>query len=1062
MNPGAIRVLGVILFLAVFMDAARCATVQSRYYGHAAVSDAHGVIAPWYRGLNGQCDFRIRIAAETLKRYPWTDTNSAIAAYPDYLFTSLWQIDPDGRITPKAPDAWMNGDLGQRSTSLLNGWVDYYRYSGDPAAIAHLTYLGEFLLNHCVTPPDHPWPGLFISVPVKGKAYGKCDPQGMIQLDICGSTGQGLLRAYQLTGSARWLAAARHWGDLLAERCRKDAGEAPWGRYANPQAAPWKDNQQTGGVTMILAFLDDLIRLGYTGNDNAIVSARDAGRAYLRDRLLPAWTVDDTWGRYFWDWANPTQNCLTTPDAAVYLLHHQAEFPNWQTDARNILTLFLHRSGVAPESRGDVYSGAWAFPESSSCCERSLWYSPFLIAPALAEYAWHTRDDWARELAYRMMVLQTYDAHETGVTEDNIDGGVIVNGTWLNIAHPMPLRWMLAALAWMPEELGASRENHIVRATSVVNSIVYGKDRIRYSTFDAPAGTTEVLRLAFSPAGVTADGAALRARPDLAENGYHVKPLPNGDAIVSIRHDGARHVVVTGPDPQEAQDDPALTYEGDWSVESDDAAFGGALHVASASDAAVTARFQGNQVRLIGGVGPQGGLADVFLDGVKQAVPVDCWNPAARAQQVLYHRSGLDEGAHTLKVVARGAKNPYATGSRLLVDAVVASSATGACHYPVGTGPVGYQRMIFGYPHRADYRDAQGETWRPATEWIARLGAGVDSVAACWWTDPASERIEGTVDAELYRYGVHARDFWVNLTVGPGRYHARLKFAATRGLDSRRNPFDIWINGERVVRALDVAATAGGPNRALDLVFDDLSPRQGILEFRFTGARTTDGTRVIRGEAFLQALEIGPGRGGSGARPISAPAPDPDGNLLLNPGFEETRQGRTGGPGATGVLADWHYQFADATPSYLWQELDYQQHPDWGLPEFHTGQGALRTHTDKAGLIRVYQDVETAPDAEYTASVWVRAADLRGKGFGAAPEDSAGLLLIELDREGKVLREHPKAALKQAGPYARVARTISTLPDTAQIRFQIETLIHCPYQEGHVTYDDCSLRRVRR
>jgi len=182
------------------------ATDQPRYSAHEAVHSPQQVIAPWYSGLNGQCDFRIRIAAETLKRYPWTDTNHAIAAYPDYLFTSLWRIAGDGTITPKAPDNWMNGDLGQRATSLLNGWVDYYRYTGDPAAIAHLTYLGEFLLDHAVTPPDHPWPGLFISVPVKGKAYGPCDPDGMIQLDICASTGQGLLRAYQLTGRARWLA----------------------------------------------------------------------------------------------------------------------------------------------------------------------------------------------------------------------------------------------------------------------------------------------------------------------------------------------------------------------------------------------------------------------------------------------------------------------------------------------------------------------------------------------------------------------------------------------------------------------------------------------------------------------------------------------------------------------------------------------------------------------------------------------------------------------------------------------------------------------------------------
>ncbi|MEI7772684.1 MAG: hypothetical protein WCI67_22020, partial [Chloroflexales bacterium] len=63
----------------------------------------------------------------------------------------------------------------------------------------------------------------------------------------------------------------------------------------------------------------------------------------LRDRLLPAWTADDTWGRYFWDWPNPTQNCSTTADAAGYLISHPQLFPNWRSDARNILTLFLNR-----------------------------------------------------------------------------------------------------------------------------------------------------------------------------------------------------------------------------------------------------------------------------------------------------------------------------------------------------------------------------------------------------------------------------------------------------------------------------------------------------------------------------------------------------------------------------------------------------------------------------------------------------------------------------------------------------------------------------------------------
>ena len=258
----------------------------------------------------------MRIAAETLKRYPWTTTSNAIAAYPHYVFSGAWQISSNGVITPKNPGDWMNGDLSQRATSLLNGFVDYYRYSGDPAAIAHLTYMADFLVDHCVTPPDHPWPGLFISVPVKGKPYGACDPRGMIQLDLVGCTGQALLRAYQLTGNRRWFDAAAHWGDLLAAHCALDPKQDPWPRYANPETAPWKSNKQTGGVTMILGFLDELIRLGHTGPEGRLLAARDAGQRYLRDPLLPAWSVNDTWGRYFWDWDNPVQNCGTTPDAA--------------------------------------------------------------------------------------------------------------------------------------------------------------------------------------------------------------------------------------------------------------------------------------------------------------------------------------------------------------------------------------------------------------------------------------------------------------------------------------------------------------------------------------------------------------------------------------------------------------------------------------------------------------------------------------------------------------------------------------------------------------------------
>lgn len=868
-----LALLAVVVTAPVFPAVA--ATTRPRYYAHGAVQDRDGVIAPWYLGLNGQCDYRVRLAAETLKRYPWTTLSNAVAAYPHYVFSGVWQIASNGVITPKTPSDWANGDLGQRATSLLNGWTDYYRYSGDAAAIAHLTYMADFLLDHCLTPPDHPWPGLFISVPVKGRAYGDCDPHGMIQLDICASTGLGLLRAYQLTGNARWFAAARHWGDLLAAHCNRDPGADPWPRYVNPEDTRWKDNKQTGGVTMILAFLDELIRLGPKGQDQALIAARDAGRRYLREKLLPAWTVDDTWGRYFWDWPNPVQNCLTTPDAAGYLLDHPDAFPNWRTDARNILTLFLNRSSVAPESGGDTYSGAWAYPESSGCCGRSLWYAPLCVAPTLAHWAVQADSAWGRELAARQLVLQTYDIHETGVSEDNIDGGVIVNGDWFNIAHPLALRSVLAAIGWLPEELGASRENHIVRSSAVVSSVIYGAGRIEYSTFDAPAGTVEVLRLAFTPKSVTADGRPLPRRQELNTNGYSVKRLPNGDAIVGIRHDGAKNVVVSGNDPQRLVAERACAWHGAWKVRPGATASQGARHVSDAAGAALTLRFTGNQVRLIGRVDPAGGLAEVYLDGARQVAPIDCWNPTPRDQQVLFYRNGLTPGPHTLRVVARGAGNPYSGGSWISLDAVQCSAADGPLHVPAGARPTETQRMIFGYSSRTDYRDSQGHTWRPGTEFVIRLGALKDAVAESWWTTPVTNAIAGTRDPELYRYGVHGREFWINVTVGPGRYYARLKFAATRSLDTRRNCFSILINGQPVVENLDVAATAGAMNRAVDLVFNDLRPRNGVIEIRFLGARRPEATGVVQGEAFVQAMEIGRGRGGKGAVPPTAPLSHP-------------------------------------------------------------------------------------------------------------------------------------------------------------------------------------------
>ncbi len=834
-----------------------------RYFAHEAVEDRFGVIAPWYRGQNGQFDFRVRVSEETLKRYPWTGPGQAVMPAPHFIFNGTWAIDKDGTISvnPDLKD-WDNGDIGQRSFGLLLSQIDYYRYSGDPAAIGIISMTADFVLDYCLTPADHPWPRFFISCPTKGKAYGQADPRGFIQLDICAYVGCGLVSAYKVTGNTRYWEAAKHWADLLAERRNRNPGSAsPWPRWANPEDVPAKDgtggiwgpaNVQTGGVALVLRFLDDVIRTGYKGRDGDLVKARDEGDKYIRDVLLPEWSRDPTFGHCYWDWANPVYTFGVASFITHYMMSRPEAFPNWRNDVRNIMSLAFCRLSVSPESMGGVYSGAWAIPEASNCCGKSLQYPVTATAAVFARYAALTDDPWAKEIARREAILWTYDMHETGVIEDLIDGGIVVAATWFNCGHTWPFRCLLEHMAWQPELTGAGRENHVMRSSSVVTAVRYGKGEVTYRTYDAVAPTEDVLRLAFTPKSVSAGGGLLPRRDTLSENGYMVKPLPNGDCIVTIRHDGLLEVRVGGDDPQETIEDDGFSYKGAWATRKSPDASKGELRVAETAGAEASFEFEGNQVRLLGKVEPGGGRADMYLDGVKQLCGIDFWCPQERSQQVLWYKNGLEQGKHTLRIVTLGAKNPRSSGTRVYVDTLQWSAARGEVDRGEGQGPDGPQRVIFGYVGREDYIDSKGGAWRPATEFTMRHKPLADLVALSFWTAPRLGDVSGTNDPELYRYGVHGKDFTAYFTVNPRlTYRARIKLCQAKA-SAKPGTFatTIEIQGKPVAREVDVAVAAGGTGKAYDLTFLDIRPENGVIAIRFLNPGT--------GEAMVQAIEIDP------------------------------------------------------------------------------------------------------------------------------------------------------------------------------------------------------------
>jgi hypothetical protein len=554
--------------------------------------------------------------------------------------------------------------------------------------------------------------------------------------------------------------------------------------------------------------------------------------------------------------------CGMVSMCADHFMKYPAVYPNWRNDLRNMLSLVWNRNCAAPGSCGDVYSGAWAFPESSVCCGTSLSYNQYTAGPTLIRYGALAHSEWASEIGRRMMLMATYDSLPNGVVKDGLFGDQVATAEWSNLAHPWPLCQVLEAIAWLPESFAPNRENHIVRSSSVVQKVRYEKGRITYTTFDSPPAVQEVMRLAFRPTSIQADGRRLKERSILDAKGYSLAPLSNGDWLVTVRHDGCRHVQIVGDDPQQVADDHAFSFTGPWHTVSDKAAPHGSFRTANQTNATMTLRFFGNQVRLLGVVGPDGGWADAFVDGLKQPTLVECWNPAVRHEQPIFLKNGLTNGLHELKIIVRGETNPLgrgAGGGQIGVESALYSAAIGEAGFGAGGGPKGAQRLILGYTGRQDYIDAQGNAWRPGTEFVARVGSDVDTVPRCWWHNRRSMYIGGTPDEEIYRYGAHAPEFWVNLTVAPANYLVRLHWADTPETpwmeregdkwDPVSRPTTVLINGQSVIENLSVRHEVG-TFRAYTREFPNVQPTNGIIELRFKSLPGHD--------AMIQAVEVVP------------------------------------------------------------------------------------------------------------------------------------------------------------------------------------------------------------
>ncbi|MCM3629077.1 S8 family serine peptidase [Paenibacillus glycanilyticus] len=113
--------------------------------------------------------------------------------------------------------------------------------------------------------------------------------------------------------------------------------------------------------------------------------------------------------------------------------------------------------------------------------------------------------------------------------------------------------------------------------------------------------------------------------------------------------------------------DPALEYVGKWSTVSDAGYSNGTLKRLDAAGS-VSFAFYGGEVAWLGMKGPDQGIADVFIDGVKVASP-SLFNKWKQLNQVIWKQS-VPKGPHTLTIKWTGMKDSLSTGTSINVDAI--------------------------------------------------------------------------------------------------------------------------------------------------------------------------------------------------------------------------------------------------------------------------------------------------------------------------------------------------------------------------------------------------------
>lgn len=494
--------------------------------GHTVMVDSQNKIVSWVSDQSLAYDQVTKLAWNYLE----TSVPTAEGGLPAYLTHSY--MDPN----TQQPAGWPHNPTGLYGM-LIESALSYYQYSGDAAVLGVAKKVADYQLANGMTTSTDNWANLPYSsgesgsLTYHGAHYGDStgvgDGYGYLEPDKAGELGYSLLNLFKVTGNTRYRDAAIAIADTLASHVRTGSvNQSPWPFRVEASTGTIRE-QYSADVIGPISLFDELIRLGL-GNSSVYQTARTTAWNWMMTYPMQ----NNTWTQYFED--VPTQadyssniNQYDAMMTARYLLLHPQFDSNWEAHVRGLIT-WVEQQFAQP-----VY-GANTIREQNAFMH-AMGSHTSRYADVNALLYTKTGDLTAKDKAYRAYNWATYMARSTGVIID----GPEVNNQWFTDGYGDYIRHFMIGMGAAPE-WAPNGQNHLVNSGSTVTNVDYSVvNQITYKTFEGMG--IDTLRLVASPSAVTANGATLVQRSDLAANGYTYNATTG---VLQIRHDGATQITV--------------------------------------------------------------------------------------------------------------------------------------------------------------------------------------------------------------------------------------------------------------------------------------------------------------------------------------------------------------------------------------------------------------------------------------------------------------------------------------------------------------------------------------